>query len=429
MFYATKPSGGSWATEDLTAAASEVSLTTTSFSQGNVVPHIALVEATKFGTPDVQGHVMYATRSTGGVWSFEVVDPEFFSWEGAARSVSITLNTINVPRIAYILQPDDNNPYERVRLATRIGPNCWSIETVDSVGGNGSFDEVTLRMSAGSEVLTYGRLLPGATTFQFLYARRSGSSWVTEEIEPTALNPQNGVMTVPPNGVAQVAYMTVDGMLNYAYRLGPNNWVRTKLRPVLTYNVNRSIAIIHDPGNKPHIAYYSEGGDSLRYASNTGSGWSYQRVEQIVTSWAPLSIGVHSADPQKPKILFMNMVEGVGDAYFLAEGTQVLHGNLSARRSVEEGVSPDRASVSVSDGSVSPGGRVSLSVSQPQPATVQLILVDVAGRTIAQRAPEWLGAGRSSVLWDVGSPPSGVYFVQMKASSGAHAGAKIVIAR
>jgi hypothetical protein len=424
VIYGTKPSGGSWTEEDLQMVANEVALTTTQFTQGNVKPHLAMLEAYKPGPPILQGCVMWATRSTDGVWTYEVVDPR----SNHAYSASIALNTTNVPHIAYVLQGTDLDPHDRLELATRVGPNNWQIETVDSLYGE--FDDVTIRMWGGPEILTYGRIEAGAPTFRFLYAQRSGSTWTLEDIEPTASNPQNGAMTLPPGGLAQVAYWTNDGMLNYAYRAGANNWVRTKLGPALSLNVDRSISIIYDPSVKPHIAYYSQGGDSIRYASSSRFGWAYQRVAPVIGNFGPLSIGIHSANPQRPKVAYQSEDPQVGDdRYYLAEGTQLDKSNYSATRPVEESEPPRLTAIEVSGGPITAGGPLALSISQVEAGSVELVLVDVAGRAVAHRAPEWLAEGRHAISWDIGTHPSGMYFVRMKTSSGAYAFGRVVIAR
>src|SRR5580765_4477746 len=173
VFYATKPSGGSWTEEDAAVSAEEVAMTTTQFSHGNVVPHLALLGF--FKSPNLSGNIMWAPRSTGGIWTYEVVDPGLDQY---CFSPSITLNIANVPHIAYWGYSSDG--ISRLRLATRLGPNNWQIDVVDSTYG--SFDDVTVRMWDVPEVLTYGRLQNGASTWEFIYARRSGSTWVTEQI-------------------------------------------------------------------------------------------------------------------------------------------------------------------------------------------------------------------------------------------------------
>jgi len=419
VFYATKPSGGSWTEEDAAVSAEEVAMTTTQFSHGNVVPHLALLGF--FKSPNLSGNIMWATRSTGGIWTYEVVDPGLDQY---CFSPSITLNIANVPHIAYWGYSSDG--ISRLRLATRLGPNNWQIDVVDSTYG--SFDDVTVRMWDVPEVLTYGRLQNGASTWEFIYARRSGSTWVTEQIEPTASNPQNGAMTLPANGIAEVAYWSNDG-LNYAYRPGANNWVRTKLRPALSNNFDRSISIIHDPSNRPQIAYFSEGGDSLRYASQTSSTqWDYQRVAQVNGFFGPISIGLHATSPQKPKIAYV-AYDGAGiPRYYLAEGTQSFNGNQLTEPAGDEVTPVKRAGIAVAGGLVVTAGRVALTISQDAAGPVAISMLDATGRVVAVREPEWLGAGRHEVVWDVGSPPSGVYFMLLRTGSGARASARLVIA-
>lgn len=422
--YATKPAGGAWTEEDTQVWAKDVAITTTQFTQGNVVPHLAIADFYKTGTPDLQGTMLWASRSTSGVWTYEVVDPGLTT---ECQSVWIGLSSSNVPRIAYWVVDPSGADYSRLKLARRLGANAWQIEVVDSVAA-GSFDDVTVRMWNGPEILTYGRLAAGAPTYEFIYAFKSGSNWVKEEIEPTASNPQNGAMMLPANGIAHVAYWTNDGMLNYAYRLSVNNWVRTKLRPALALNADRSISIAQGPSNEPSIAYFSVNGDSLRYASKKSNRWNYQQVAQAGGDFGPISVGVHSATQTMPKIAHVGYDEIGTRTYFLAEGIQSFSGNSSARQAREEQPAAG-AGLSIVGSGVVPGGVVALRLGQVEGGEVEFDLVDVAGRVIARRAPEWLDAGPHEVVWDVGSPPAGMYFVHMRTRAGARATAKLVIAR
>src|SRR5262245_54955303 len=63
VFYGTRPEGGSWTTEDTQVYASEVSLTTTPFAQGNVVSNVAFIEYYKSGLAVPEGHVLWGSRS------------------------------------------------------------------------------------------------------------------------------------------------------------------------------------------------------------------------------------------------------------------------------------------------------------------------------------------------------------------------------
>lgn len=422
--YATKPSGGAWTEEHTQVGADEVALTTTPFTLGNVVPHLAFVEFVVDGPPHVSGNLMWATRSTAGAWTYEVVDP---SSDGHCRSPSIALNSSGVPVIAYIVNYSSIGS-QHIRLARRLGPNNWQIEELETTSG--SFDDVTVRVWNGPEILTYGRQQLFAN-HEFIYAYKSGSNWVQEEIEPTASNPQDGAMAMPVNGIAHVAYWTNDGMLNYAYRAGANNWVRTKLRPALSPYQGRTISIALGSGNRPSIAYYSEDGDSLRYASLNSSGfWNYQQVAEAGAEQGGVSIGVHSATQTRPKIAHMLHDDTGARKYYLAEGISSFSGNSSSVPAREEGMAvPVATGISIVGSTVMAGGKVALTLGQAEGDDVELELVDVAGRSVARRAPEWLAAGRHELVWDLGSPPSGMYLIHMKTRSGVRAAAKIIVAR
>jgi hypothetical protein len=427
IFYGTRPEGGSWTTEDVQVYAHEVALTTTPFTQGNVVPHLALAGFYKPGPPAVEGQIMWATRSLNGTWTYETVEPSVGDGR-YVNSPSITLDVNKVPHIAYWLSGGYYG-ISYLKLATRVGPNNWTIEVVDSAAD--FYDNVTVGI-AGSDVVTFSRFRSAVGTYEFLYAHRSGSTWATEEIEPTASNPQNGATTTLPNGITEAVYLTApDGMLNYAYRLGSNNWVRTKLRPTLDYNVHRGMAIVAGPDNYPNIAYYSTNGDSVRYASQSKFGWNYQQAAPTSGPWQPLSIGIHAANPDKPKIAYVG-VEGI--QYELADGTKTIHGNSSAAPALPDPPSTSidgsiRTSIAVVGGPLTSARSVTLSIAHPTAEAVDLAMVDVGGRLVARRALESLAAGRQEVTWDLGSLPSGMYFVRMRTGSGAQASARCVIVR
>ena len=59
-----------------------------------------------------------------------------------------------------------------------------------------------------------------------------------------------------------------------------------------------------------------------------------------------------------------------------------------------------------------------ISFALPAPTTVKLDLFDTVGRRVAGRAPEYLPAGRHSLLWNAPVLPSGTYFARLTTGDG-----------
>jgi hypothetical protein len=270
---------------------------------------------------------------------------------------------------------------------------------------------------------------------EFNYAYKSGGTWVTEAIEPTTSDPLSGASTTLSNGITEAACVTSsDQMLTYDYRLGPHNWVRTKLRPGSLYSGRRSVAIVAGPDNYPNIAYYSVRTDTIRYASQSRYGWNYQQVAYQSPYTGPVSIGIHAANPDKPKIAFVGVDSLFLDEYQLADGIKTIHGNSSAAPALPDppATSADgssRTSIAVVGGPLTTGRSVTFDIAHPAAETVDLAMIDVGGRMISRRTLESLAAGRQEVTWDLESLPSGMYFVRMRTGSGAQASARCVIVR
>jgi hypothetical protein len=87
-----------------------------------------------------------------------------------------------------------------------------------------------------------------------------------------------------------------------------------------------------------------------------------------------------------------------------------------------------RTGVVVRGRSYGTGGPVLLGIVHPVGEDVELALLDIGGRIVARRPPEWLDAGSRELAWEVGALPSGMYFVRMKTGTGALAHTKLVIA-
>ncbi len=106
--------------------------------------------------------------------------------------------------------------------------------------------------------------------------RPTGRGWVFEILDSGNLAGVHSSLTTSTDGTVHVVYYDGDSeRLYYARRIGPDQWVRTRIDTVGRFG--RFVTIETGPGDTLHLAYQDNYHADLRYAKFDGSEWNYER--------------------------------------------------------------------------------------------------------------------------------------------------------
>lgn len=162
----------------------------------------------------------------------------------------------------------------RLKYAT-LSATVWVSETVDFCAGDAS---LALDSSDNPHV-AYTHCAPEVN-----YAVLSGTLWLTETVDSPAIRPS---LAVDTSGNPHLSYPDLlppppsgPGVgIKYTYWTG-DAWVRQGVDPVQSSGAP-SLAL--DSSDVPHVAYYDEGSDSLKYAVLSGTTWISDTVDECAS--------------------------------------------------------------------------------------------------------------------------------------------------
>ena len=124
----------------------------------------------------------------------------------------------------------------------------------------------------------------GGDSYAAYYSRLTDTGWLPWEAPcPQTGSGWNGEMVLDSAGNPRVLHYSDRGGspdygLNYAERVGPNNWVNTKISTY--FWTGKCNALKLDANDNPHIVYTHVDG-RLIYCERIGGSWSYKTVENI----------------------------------------------------------------------------------------------------------------------------------------------------
>jgi hypothetical protein len=228
-------------------------------------PHIA------FG-----GSNLYHGFFDGSVWQFELVDPAPFT--GKFASLAIDGND-NIHISYYDDDEQGGNGNLKHAFYNRVA-DTWTIEVVDSSAPKvGKFTSLTLD-SNGRPHIAY----MDETYDTLKYAYKSGNTWVREVVDDDGNVGAYPSIALNSSNVPSISYydFTPDntGMnLRYAVRLGTNNWHTETVIASGKNGLFTSLAI--DSSNRPHIAYFNDDNDDLKYTYKSGGTWYFSTVDTV----------------------------------------------------------------------------------------------------------------------------------------------------
>jgi len=245
------------------------SLEATSFAMSKTgVPQVSYYD-------DATGSIMYATKA-GTAWHTEKVADS-----AGTYMTSVAIDPAGNPAISF----GDGLHFGNLMYAQKNGTHWDStIVAKGSVGDAGQYSSLAFD-AAGNPHIAYN---DGQNFARLRYASWNASSkaWEYDVIDSggdlgdTGYNPS---LVFDAGGVPHVAYR--DGKkypsLMYAVKNGAN-WTTTVVDNGgdITGNTGYSASLALDTAGNPHIAYYDQKNEVLRYASWNGTGWKLEWIER-----------------------------------------------------------------------------------------------------------------------------------------------------
>jgi len=210
-------------------------------------------------------------------WTSEYVDaPKSFT---QMTDRSLVLDSSGHPHIAY--------GWDHLYYAWWDG-SAWHQETVDEAADVGQHASIALDGS-GNPHISYS----DQGNNRLKYARWTGSHWDIQDVDVDLGNlGRNSSLALDPSGNPHVAYSdgTQDN-LKYARWTG-STWDIQVVGAIGHCTGDPSLVL--DASNHPHVSYYYDGtSDSLKYAHWTGSDWEIETVDWPIA--VPLIMDAHTS--------------------------------------------------------------------------------------------------------------------------------------
>jgi len=386
-------------------------------------PHIAYYDVD-------QGVLKYAAR-LDGEWQTMVVDPSV----GAGHYCSLALDAQDNPGISY-----HDAEKRSLRYASLRGE--WSVETVDDGmtgveaepiealrqhGGRAAVPDFIPNVghysslafdAAGRPHISYQDIANADLKFGVKLA----TGWDLETVDTAGDVGEHTSLKLDPAGNGRISYYSLqEGTLKFASQT-PDGWVVETVDA--TDNVGAYSSLALDTQGSPHISYMNAGAQTLKYVTHQDGVWMVVTVDADGATGRNTSLALTRS--------------GLPVIAYTAVGQ-------SAFRVVSAGAQFD-SRPAVVESRVVPAGELAawpqpyrsgaLKVSFVMPSTgasVEVNLINVAGRRIRRLSPGALNAGRQVLTWDgqddAGQAvPSGVYFL-VSSNAGKHTSLKLVVTR
>src|SRR3990172_6809537 len=268
--YATK--ARVWSSE-IVDAPTTVMDTAIALDQGDQ-PHVAWYDLTR--------SVWYSTL-VGSVWSKRLVD----AYSPHPAGVSIALDSADQPHIAYYYGDPPALGFNEIRLAHWNGTG-WDNETVAS----GTEIQTMFRLAIGPgdvRHLVYDEgVRPNSHTLKHAYW--NGTAW-SVEIVYVAAAIEPGGLALDALGQPRITFQDLAmGDLMYARRTG-SGWITEVVDPSVG-NLGMQSDLALDLADQVHVSYYDLDTWDLVYARRTGLVWVNETVDSagVVGRWNGIAV-------------------------------------------------------------------------------------------------------------------------------------------
>jgi hypothetical protein len=245
------------------------------------IPHISYYDA-------VNDRIMYATV-INGAWTKEAVADT-----AGTFTTSLALDPAGNPAISY-----GNGLHAGDMMFAHRNKSAWIVERVEKPGNVGQFSSLVID-SAGTPHITYN---DGRHYANLNYATKNGSAWKISTIDNGGALGNTGYgssLVVNSSGQMFVAYTKGEkyGTLMFAQANVSGNWKTTKVDngggKYKKTGYDPSIAL--DSAGNPHISYYDESHQDLKYASWNGTAWNRETVHATGKIGKQSSLAINTRD-------------------------------------------------------------------------------------------------------------------------------------
>jgi hypothetical protein len=250
--------------------------------------------------------------------------------------------------VSLALDPADDRPYisfydanyEGLRMAKYVGSggNCgsnndWECELVDQVGNVGQYSSIAIAAD-GLPIIAYYDATNGGNGGALKLAVRTVFDWDIKTIHDPLFGSagQYASLAVSSNVRTGIAYYYSNFVGNdslwYAEYVGGSSGTCTNTSydcEQINYGdqVGKYTSLALDSADRPHIAYYDNQNDALKYATYDG-GWFYRWIRSGVSGhpagkFTSIAVDVNNGD--RPHIAHYDSVNGTLEyAVFVGDG-------------------------------------------------------------------------------------------------------------
>jgi hypothetical protein len=224
-------------------------------------PHIGFNDLRAFPSKSLKH-----ARWDGFGWTMEDVD----AVGDVGYYASLALDASGHPHISYIDAANDALKY------AQWNGSQWRIDTVDAVDISGGYCSLALDASDQPHISYYDD-----TDDNLEYARWTGSVWTISAVDNVGVFGTRPSLVLDASGYPHISYHTMTyngtyvGTVQYAWWNG-TAWTIDRVAAGNSYHF---ISLALDASGHPHISYFDDTDDDLRYARWDGFAWVHQTVD------------------------------------------------------------------------------------------------------------------------------------------------------
>jgi hypothetical protein len=395
LIYAVRESGV-WSSEPIVASAGWTFAPSLAFDAQTGEPVVAFL-GRQPGTPIVN-HLYLARRGSGG-WVTSEVDTSHFQMSAP----SLALDSSSQPRLAIGRGAGPGGSAGGTYLLetpAESGPYTWTLVDPQGVGDpvNGAGPAaIALDRSNGDPRIAYAVEVPGISWY-LRYGSRSGGVWATQTVYNSGIKPFAPSLALTPAGDPRIVQSETDTIMVSAPArmegMCPGSFTLAPVRVMLFKRVGA-------------VGSGAFTGQFLSRADTRSSA-------RAVTPGAADGAHVAWRDPFK---------------WFASDScfTDIIY----ASDTPTSGVPPAGPAVTrfaIEPNPLVAGRTMTIRLALPRAQTVELTLIDIAGRRVASTEAR-AGAGASSLVWTPDGLRAGVYRVIARAGGARIGSAQVVVLR
>lgn len=217
----------------------------------------------------------YAYLAPGGSWMAETVETEVLPWcgrGGTGHGPSIDVGTDGAVHISYARNLFDCGMFQQsaeIRYATRSTPGPWTVEIVDPAA-NG----LETALAVASDDTTVHVLYAGACpTDGLCHAENSGGAFVADLVHGGPNLFSSPALAIDSGGDVHAGYLVGAVEVRYARFPSGGAWTTSMVSGRSVVEVTRQVSLALDSSGEPHVGFVSWGCVAEAHGDGAG-GWT-----------------------------------------------------------------------------------------------------------------------------------------------------------